>query len=161
MVQDFKVQLIAKKWFQVLHFSTDREIDPTDQKSQIWSSAEGYFSPITTKTFRVSLKLLQIYKENPNYILKTFRRLVYYSLWDLRGSVPSSYTRFYWRLNYNQGLVELVAESRSSRRSDLKLLSGVSKTQARVCLCCCKSKKRRSPWIRNLHVVVLISYYWR
>ena len=117
-----------KEEVKYFSFSTDRELDSTNRKSQTQFFAEVYFSPISTKMFRVSLKLLQIYKENPNYILKTFRRLVYYSLWDLRGSVPSSYTRFYWRLNYNQGLVELVAALRSSRRSDLKLLSGVSKT---------------------------------
>jgi len=46
---------------------------------------------------------------------------VCYSLWDLRGSVPSNSTRFYRSLNYNQELVELVAASRSTRKSDLNL----------------------------------------
>ena len=70
-------------------------------------------------------------KENPSYILKTFRRLVCYSLWDLRGFVPSNYIRFYWSLNYNQGLVELVAASRSTSEGNLKTLSGISKSQVR------------------------------
>jgi len=58
--QDFKVRLIVEKRIQVLPFSTEQEIDPIDQKSQIGFSAEVYFNSITTKTFRVSLKLLHI-----------------------------------------------------------------------------------------------------
>ena len=39
-----------------------------------------------------------------------------------------------------------------------KLLSGISKSQMWEFVCY-KSKKRRSPWIRNLHIIVSISYY--
>ena len=38
--------------------------------------------------------------------LKTFGRLVCYSLWDLRGFVPSNYTSVYQSKIFNQVLVE-------------------------------------------------------
>ena len=60
MFQDSEDQLIVEKRSQVLPVSTDREIDPTGRKSQIGFSVEGYFSPIITNTFRVSLTLLHI-----------------------------------------------------------------------------------------------------
>ena len=150
-----------KEEVKYFSFSTDRELDPTNRKSQTQFSAEVYFNLISSKMFRVSLKFLHIQKGNPIHILKTFERLVCYSLWNLRGFVPSNYTRFYRCLNYNQGLVELVSASRSTRKNDLKPLSRVSKSQSRVCLCCCKSKKRRSPWIQSLYIVVSVSYYMR
>ena len=37
---------------------------------------------------------------------RCWRRLVCYSLWDLRGFVPSNYTRIYQSQNYNQAFVE-------------------------------------------------------
>ena len=60
-----------------------------------------------------------------------WRRLVCYSLWDLRGFISSNYTRIYQSQNYNQELVELVTASRSTSDGDLKPLSGILKSQAR------------------------------
>ena len=49
----------------------------------------------------------------------------------MRGFVPSKYTRICQSQNHNQGLVELVTASRSTREGDLKALSRISKSQAR------------------------------
>ena len=54
-----------------------------------------------------------------------------YSLRDLRGFVPSNYTRIYQSQNYNQELVKLVTASRSTSNGDLKPLSEILKSQAR------------------------------
>ena len=49
----------------------------------------------------------------------------------MRGFVPSNYIRICQSQNHNQGLVELVTASRSTREGDLKALSRISKSQAR------------------------------
>ena len=46
--------------------------------------------------------------------------------------MPFNYTRIYRSQNYNQALVELVTASRSTSEGDLKPLSGISKSQARL-----------------------------
>ena len=63
---------------------------------------------------------------------RLFGRLVCYFLWDLRGFVPSNYTRFYWSKNYNQVLVEHSCCIKIITDGDLKPLSGISKSQARL-----------------------------
>ena len=55
-----------------------------------------------------------------------------YSLWDLRGFVPSNYTRIYQSKIYNQALVEPSYCNKIITDGDLKPLSGISKSQARV-----------------------------
>ena len=120
MVQVFEVQLFAEKKSEVLPFSTDRELSMTDRKSQTQFFCKFLNKPKPTKTFRISLNFSAYKRETLATFWVCWRRLVCYSLWDLRGSVPFNYTRFYWSLNYNQGLVELVAASRSTSEGDLK-----------------------------------------
>ena len=59
---------------------------------------------------------------------RRLRRLVCYSLRDLRGFVPSKYTRIYWGKIYNQAFVELSCCNEIITNGDLKLLSGISKS---------------------------------
>ena len=52
----------------------------------------------------------------------------------------------------------------STRRSLLMVIWNFwvkSQSHKQRCLCCCKSKERRSPWIWSLHMVMSISYYMR
>ena len=75
---------------------------------------------------------------------------------DLRGFVPSNYTRIYRSQNYNQALVEHSCCIKIITEGNLWVRSQSHKQSS---LCWCKSKKRGSLWIRSLHVVVLVSYY--
>ena len=85
-----------------------------------WSSAFFDRSKITDTVFcrifkqaqspRKHLGLHLNFSTYKRETLATFwgcwRRLVCYSLWDLRGFVPSNYTRIYWSQIYNQALVK-------------------------------------------------------
>ena len=53
-----------------------------------------------------------------------------YSLWDLRGFVPSNYTKINQSKIYNQVVVEPSCYNKIIIAGDLKLLSGISKSQA-------------------------------
>ena len=92
---------------------------------------------------------------------KLFGRLVCYSLWDQRSFVPYNYTRVYRSKIYTQAVVE---PSCCYKDQQLKVIWNLwvgSQSHMRGCLCCIKSKKKRSPWIRSLHVIVSVSYYLR
>ena len=141
----FKVQLqlTAEKWSEFLPCSTDQEIRLN------WSKIVG---TKILQIFKLGLSLqkcLGFHSNSSTYKRETlitflffiFWRLVCYSLWDLRGFVPSNYTWIYWSKIYNQALVEHSCK--------------------KGCLCWCKSKERSSPWIRSLHVVVSVNYYMR
>ena len=56
---------------------------------------------------------------------------MYYSLWDLRGFVPSNYTRIYRSKIYNQAAIEPSCCNKIIIASDLKPLSGIWKLQVR------------------------------
>ena len=127
-----QVQLIVEKRREFLPCSANREIrlnwlkivgikfcrifkpNPSPQK------CSGFHSNFSTYK-----------KETLAMLFKFFERLVCYSLWDLRGFVPSNYTRIYWSKIYNQALVEHSCCIKIITDGDLKPLSGISKSQVR------------------------------
>ena len=100
-------------------------------------------------------------KETLATFWRPFGRLVCYSLWDLRGFVPSNYTRIYWSKIYNQAVIEANCYYKDQQLNVIWNLWVGSQSHMCGCLCWCKSKKRRRLWIRSLHIVMLISYYVR
>ena len=119
-----------RKWGSTLLDRSRIRAQPIENHKHSFS-AEFLNRPKPTKTFRISSKLLHIYKGNPSHILKTLKRLVCYSLWDLRDFVLSNYTRIYRIQNYNQALVEYSCYIKIITDGDLKPLSGISKSRAR------------------------------
>ena len=159
-VSSFKFELIVEKRVENLPSLIDWKLDSTDRKSQNQIMQNFKIGSKPAKTYRVSIQLIHIEKGNPSYVLKTFGKLVCYSLWDLRGVVPSNQTSIYWNKIYNQALVE---PSCCYKDWQLKVIWNLwvgSQSHKRGCLCYSKSKKRRSLWIWSLHVVVSVSYYW-
>ena len=97
------------------------------------------------------IKILQIFKPGPSpwkrlgfhsnfstykretlaTFFMTFRKLVCYFLWNLRGFVSFNYTRIYRNKNYNQAFVEHSCYIKIITEGDLKPGSGISKSQAR------------------------------
>ena len=66
-------------------------------------------------------------------------------------------TRARSTMKYRQNI---VAASRSLLMGIWNLWVG-SQSHKQVCLCWCKLEKRRSLWIRSLHMVMSVSYYMR
>ena len=164
-VSSFKFELIAKKKSQNLLSSIDWKLGSTNRESQKIDYAEFFKQcPSPRKRLGFQSNLSTYKRETLTMFWKfifTFGRLVCYFLWDLSGVVPSNYTSIYQSKIYKQALVE---PSCCYKDQQLKVIWNLwvgSQSHNRGYLCSYKSKKRRSSWIRSLHVVVSVSYYLR
>ena len=127
-----QVQLIANKGSHFLPSSTNQEIRlnwSRITKIKFCKMFKQGPSPRKRLGFHYNLSTS---KGKPSYVFLTFERLVCYSLWNLRGFVPSNYTRIYRSKIYNQVVIEPSCCYKIITTGDLKPLSGISKSQVRL-----------------------------
>ena len=107
-------------------------------------------SPSSRKRLRFHSNLSTYTRETLATFWRPFGRLVCYSLWDLRGFVPSNYTRIYRSKIYIQAVIEPNCCYKDQQLKVIWNLWVGSQSHMCGCLCCYKSNKRRNSWIRSL-----------